>query len=103
MGKTKTDRKVNKRIREFNRELKEDVFKGRFWVRQYQKARVDGMSYYLYELIDNEQPSRNKVIFDWIRGESPFFFSTIWEGMNDFIIKSDFWEKWRKEREENEL
>lgn len=100
MSKTKTDKKVNRKVREFNRELRNDVFKDRFWVRQYQKAQVDGLSYYLYELVDNEQPERNRVIRSWILGISPFFMSEIWEGMNDFIIKSDFWEQyWRKKNE----
>ena len=95
--KTKIDKKVNKKVRQFNKELKEDVFNGRFWVRQYQKARVDGVEYYLYELMDREQPERNKLVRGWLLGISPFFMSEIWDGMNTFIVKSDFWEQyWRK-------
>lgn len=98
MSKTKTDKKVNKKVREFNKTLKEDVFENRFWVRQYQKAQLDGVSYYLYELIDELEPNRNRIIREWIRGESDFFMHRIFEEMNDFIIKSDFWELWRKEK-----
>ena len=98
MSKTKTDKKVNKKVREFNKSLKEDVFENRFWVRQYQKAQLDGVNYYLYELIDELEPNRNRIIREWIRGESDFFMHRIFEEMNDFIIKSDFWELWRKEK-----
>ena len=48
MAKTRTDRKVNRKVKQFNKELREDVFKGRFEVRQLEKTRVDGMQYYLY-------------------------------------------------------
>jgi len=97
--KTLTDKKVNKKVKEFNKALKQDLFKDRFWVRQYQKARVDGSNYYLYELMDRIQPERNQVIREWMRGESPFFMSKIYEEMNNFIVFSDFWEKYWKERE----
>ena len=92
--KSKVDKKVNRKVREFNKELKKDVFNGRFWVRQYQKARVDGLDYYLYELMDREQPERNEIIRGWILGISAFFMSDIWEGMNNFIITSNFWDKY---------
>ena len=95
--KNKVDKKVNKKVREFNKELKEDVFNGRFWVRQYQKTKYEGNNYYLYELRDRLQPERNKVIYEWLRGESLFFMNNIWEEMNDFIIKSNFWELYRNE------
>ena len=48
MSKTKTDKKVNRKVKEFNKALKKDVFKDRFWVRQYQKTKCDGLNYYLY-------------------------------------------------------
>lgn len=99
--KSKTDKKVNKKVRNFNRELKADLFKDRFEVRQYQKARVDGLNYYLYQLIDNLEPERNRVIREWLWGDSKFFMNKIWEEMNDFIIKSDFWELYRKKEEAN--
>lgn len=91
MAKTKTDIKVNKAVKKFNKTLKADVFDGRFWVRQYQKTKYNGVSYYLYELIDNLEPERNYLIRGWINGKSPFFMSEIYEAMNDFIVKSDFW------------
>ena len=64
--KSSTDKKMNRIVKELNKSLKKDVFNGRFWVRQYQKARVDGLCYYLYELKDREDPSRDKVIRNWI-------------------------------------
>lgn len=97
--KTKTDKKVNRWIRQFNRELRQDVFKNRFEVRQYQKVRHDGESYYLYQLIDNLQPERNYIIYEWIRGGSILSMRRIWEEMNNFIIYSNFWELYWKEGE----
>lgn len=99
MSKNKIDKLVNRKARKFNKELEQDVFNNRFWVRQYQKARVDGLEYYLYELRDREQPERNRVIRGWLLGCSHFFMNDIFEEMNDFIIKSDFWEQyWREKR-----
>ena len=84
-------KKVNKKIRDFNKELKKDVFKDRFWVRQCKKIKVDGLNFYLYELIDNLEPERNYIIPGWIWDGSTFFVGKIFENMNDFIVKSDFW------------
>lgn len=101
MSKNKTDKKVNKLVKKFNKSLKADVFNGRFWVRQYQKAQVDGMKYYLYELIDELEPERNLLITQWLWGDSLFFMDKIWEKMNEFIVKSDFWDLyWRDKKNE---
>lgn len=93
--KTNVDKRVNKIVRKINRELKADVFGDRFWIRQFQKAKNDeGMQYYLYEMRDRLEPNRNSLIAEgWIWGESQFFASTIYEAINDFIVKSDFWSK----------
>lgn len=94
--KTKTDKRVNKKIRAFNKTLEKDVFKNRFWVRQYQKQTYDHSQYYLYELCDRLEPERNRVIYKWLRGNSVFFMSDIFDEMNSFILESDFWELYRK-------
>lgn len=96
--KTKTDRKMNKIAKRVNRDLKQDVFKDRFWVRQVCKQRVDGLEYYLYELKDRLEPERDKI-FDkrWLWGGSCFLISDFFEEVNEFIIKSDFWELYRNE------
>ena len=91
MAKSKIERKINKRIRDFNKDLKADVFGDRFWVRQYQKATVDGMLYFLYELCDREDPKRNYLVPGWFNQYEMLHFYKIWEEMNDFIIKSNFW------------
>ena len=101
MGKNKTDKKVNRIIKKFNKELREDVFKGRFEVRQLQKARVDDMNYYLYEVRDNLHPENNKIV-PWEWGESIFFMNKIWREMNDLIIYSDFWKLYWAERKAQE-
>lgn len=95
MSKSKTDKKVNRLVRNINKQLKADVFRDRFWVRQMQKAKVDGMEYYLYEMKDRLEPNRDSIIAEgWIWGGSHFFVSSIYEAMNDFIVKSDFWSKY---------
>lgn len=96
MSKTKDDRRVNRCIRQFNKQLREDVFGDRFFARQYQKAHVDGLSYYLYELIDRECPERNRVI-EWLWSGEITNSHKVHIEMNDFIITSDFWKKyWEK-------
>ena len=98
--KTLTDKQVNKTIRKFNKSLYADVFKDRFWVKQYQKARVDGMCYYLYELKDREEPNRDKVINRWVNEFD--YERIIFREMNDFIITSNFWEEyWKKNPRQN--
>ena len=47
MPESKVHKRINKKVREFNKELKEDIFNGRFELRQYQKAKLDDMHYYL--------------------------------------------------------
>ena len=87
--KTKVEKKVNRRVRQFNRELQRDVFGGRFEVRQLQKARVDGLSWFLYELIDHKQPEGNTIVNGWVNEFD--FMRRIWTEMNDFIVYSNFW------------
>lgn len=95
MSKSKTDKKVNRLVRNINKQLKDDVFGDRFWVRQMQKAKVDGMEYYLYEMKDRLEPNRDSIIAEgWIWGSSHFFVSSIYEAMNDFIVRSSFWSKY---------
>ena len=84
--KTKAEKMVNRRVKAFNRELKRDVFGE---VRQLQKARVDGLSWFLYELIDHEQPERNTIVHGWLNEYD--FQRRIWEEMNNFIVYSNFW------------
>ena len=49
--KNKVDRRINKIVKNVNRKLKADVFKDRFWIRQYKKTKDNcNMQYYLFEL-----------------------------------------------------
>ena len=91
--KTKVDKKVNKIVKSINRQLKQDVFKDRFWIRQVQKQKNEyGMQFYLFEMRDRLEPNRNSIIAQgWIWGENRFLVSGLYEAINDFIIKSDFW------------
>jgi len=86
--------KVKKNIKKLNRQLKEDVFGDRFYARLRRRERGDGIMYYMYELCDRDQPDRNEII-PWETAFSIYKFNKIWVEMNDFIVTSDFWEKYR--------
>jgi hypothetical protein len=94
MAKNKTDKRINKIVKQINRELKQDVFGDRFWLKQIRKTRVDGLNYYLYELKDRQEPNRDSYTKSWIWGESQFVISSFNESINDFIVRSDFWAKY---------
>ncbi len=92
MGKTKTDKKINKVVKWINKSLKKDVFGDRFWIKQVRKSREDGMEYYLYELKDRVDPSRDRLIHGWLSGFEISTFRKLDMEMNDFIVSSNFWE-----------
>lgn len=95
MAKSKNDKKINRLVKRINRQLKEDVFGDRFWIRQIQKQKVDGVDYYLYEMRDREEPNRNSLIKEgWMSGYDFFLAAHFYEAINDFIVKSDFWNKY---------
>lgn len=87
--KTVAERKVNREVRHFNKVLEKDVFGKRFTVHQVRKSRSEGMTWFLYELIDNEQPERNYLIPGWLNEFD--YMRRIWEEMNNFIVYSNFW------------
>ena len=89
------DRRVNKNVRKLNKELQNDVFGDRFEARQHKKSRKEGISYYMYLLIDNKHPERNMIV-PWESAFSIYQFNHIWLAMNDFIISSDFWQTYNK-------
>lgn len=95
--KTLDDRKVNRNVRKLNKALQKDVFGDRFYARQIQKSKGDGIMYYMYELCDREQPDRNEIV-PWETAFGIYKLNKIWTAMNDFIVTSDFWEKYNKER-----
>jgi hypothetical protein len=92
--KTLMDKKVNKVAKALNRQLRQDVFKDRFEVKQYQKQRHDGIDYYLYQLIDNVEPERNQIQ-GWLSGVEITLFHKLYIEMNNFIINSSFWKTYR--------
>lgn len=88
-------RKVNRRARQLNKQLAQDVFGNRFWVRQVQKQYKNNIHYFQYELVDNLQPERNRLLH-WLTEFSLITFNDLWIEMNDFIITSDFWKTYNK-------
>ena len=96
----KIDRKVNKIVKKFNKQLAQDVYKDRFYIKQYKKSIHDDIHYYMYELCDNLQPNRNLII-GWYTSFDILTFNNIAIQMNNFIVDSDFWLKERGN--ENEI
>lgn len=96
MAKNLTDKKVNRAVKKLNKSIKEDIFGDRFFVRQVKKTRGnDNVMYYLYEYIDRECPERNCLSKGWKNEFSILMFNDLWIEMNEFIINSDFWTKYR--------
>lgn len=97
MAKTREDKKMNRIVKKINKQLREDVFGDRFYIKQVAKQRgYDGLQYYLYEMVDNLEPYRNSYIKGgWVWGGSQFAAATFYENINDFIVRSDFWAKYR--------
>lgn len=97
----KTKRKMNKRIRTLNNQLKNDVFGDRFYCRSTMMdiaTYFDGSwtLYYDLEFIDRKTGETRKLylISDW-----SFIHSwKIFEMMNDLIINSDFWDCYKKQQ-----
>ena len=87
-------RRVNRRARQLNKQLAQDVFGNRFWVRQVQKQYKNDIHYFQYELVDNLQPERNRLLY-WLTEFSLITFNDLWIEMNDFIITSDFWKNYK--------
>ena len=94
MSKTKDDRLVNRNVKKLNMQLAQDVFGNRFYARQIRKSKGDGVMYYMYELCDREQPNRNRIV-PWETAFAIDILNKIWTEMNEFIVTSDFWEKYR--------
>lgn len=86
--KTKADRKVNRIIKKLNKQVREDVFGNRFYAHQLQKARLDGVSYYLYEFVDSE--NKDATLVKWFNEFEMVRFYEPWRLMNDLIVESDF-------------
>ncbi len=100
MKKSLEDKKVNRMVKRLNKQLREDVFGRRFEVRQYRKSKTpEGIHYYMYQLIDNEQLERNEITH-WYSSFDLLIMNPLYIEMNDFIIKSDFWSKYRTEKSE---
>lgn len=99
MSKTLYAKRVNQNIKKLNRQIQADVFGDRFFIRQFRKSfGLDGIEYFQYELIDNECPERN-YITKWFNYWEITSSYKLWEEMNDFIIKSDFWSKYWEKKE----
>ena len=93
MSKTLEAKKVNRIIKKINRSLQEDVFKDRFYIYQIQKSFGNRIEYFRFKLTDKEQPERDYTTYWFDTFEICKLNKMFWE-INDFIIKSDFWNKY---------
>lgn len=94
--KSKNAKRVNKKIRQINKQLKEDVFGNRFELRQVAKQFSDGIEIFLYEMIDNLQPERTCYCSQWYSAFDICNFNNIDIDINNFIVKSNFWATYKK-------
>ena len=91
----KCQRKVNKTVREINKNISDDyLWRGRFFARQKQAkwcAFDDGSGGYLYvtlRLYDKKTRKTQDVYIECLSGGSrPWFEYDIWRAMNDFIVE----------------
>lgn len=90
-------RKVKENVKKLNQSLREDVFGDRFSVRQIGQCKEEGITYYQYEMLDKEQPERNTIIRGWLTYWDICSSNKLYMEMNDFIIYSDFWSRYRQE------
>ena len=104
-AKGKIRRKVRATVRHINRNLRKDVFRERFWieiVEQHIRPWSDNSgweSYFRIAFHDRENPERD---YDYWFEPHFIIYSGLFAGgrhmdgdLNDFIVKSDFWEKYR--------
>lgn len=89
MSKDKIDKKVNRKVKRFNKILREDVYKDRFYIKQWEKRKINDMHYYIYCLYDKKYPNRIHIT-DWVSELEILKFNELEIRMNDFIITSDF-------------
>lgn len=95
MKKSKALRKANRLTRQLNKQLSADVFGDRFYAREVKKAHVQEIDYLQYELVDREQPERNRLL-PWMDVYEVIISKKVWVEMNSFIVSSDFWRKWHE-------
>ena len=103
--KRKIQRKVRACVRHINKKMRADIFGDRFWIEisgQEIRPWSDNSGWHAWFKIafhDNEQPDRDFEKWYWGRS---VLYSGLFAGgdhmdtdLNDFIVKSDFWEKYR--------
>lgn len=103
--KRKIQRKVRACVRHINKQLQKDVFGDRFWIEivgNQIRPWSDNSGWDAYFGIafhDRENPERD--FFYWYSPHN-IIYSGLFAGgrymdsdLNDFIVKSDFWEKYR--------
>lgn len=106
----KKDKKIVHFVKVLNRQVRNDVFGERFYLRQIAKGAdvTRDNRYYDYEFVDNEDPKRNFKHRYWLSKHGTeisyaFLCHQVAFDYNNFIIKSDFWEKYYNNSNERSI
>lgn len=96
----KLQRAVNKYIQELNDNiLNDDLWRGRFIAKQvnrYDYRYEDGSGYYFTIKLEFKdlKTGQTKIFYETIYSASSFFMASLFNLMNDFIVKDcDIWSK----------
>lgn len=87
---------VEKSIRKLNKHLKKDIYGKRFYAKITKSQFQNGVGYYLFTLYDREQPERNEESDSWYNVFEICKWHCVWREMNEFIVRSNFWENYKK-------
>lgn len=100
----KLQRAVNKYIQELNDNiLNDDLWRGRFIAKQvnrYDYRYEDGSGYYFTIKLEFKdlKTEQTKIIYETIYSASSFFMASLFNLMNDFIVKDcDVWKETTQE------
>lgn len=111
-AKDKIRRRVRATVRHINRNLRKDVFGDRFWIEiieQHIRPWSDNSGWDAHFRIafhDRENPERD---YDYWFDPHSIIYSGLFAGgrhmdddLNNFIVNSDFWKKYRASQNESE-
>ena len=95
MKTSRCSKKFKNYVKNMNRQIERDVFRGRFKIQIEKETGLEderSVKYYLIQFIDKEEPSRNKY-YGWVLGID--YPGCLFMDFNNFIVNSDFWKKYK--------
>ena len=90
MNYKKEKRKLNKMIRNINKNLQTDVFKDRFYIKVHRQDKSRNSLCYLCEVVDTKNPIECPFLtnYCWFNKVSEYELKSL---LNHVIVQSDFW------------